>query len=118
MNNNLMSEIIEVELGYLQPTQIDVSSETLEFYANTYPLLRPTRPEIWFIEGRFIISDGHNQLFYDYRQGIIKRNLRCLTPENIGVGYEAYEFVLDNLLKKEQRARNQGVLRLTDLRVA
>ena len=112
-----MNQVQEISLESLQPTQIDLTPGRLEYYSSVFPLFRETSPEIWIFEGKRFIADGHNQLYYDYS----KRNkrtvyLRCFTPENCGVGPEVYSWIIDDLLKKAEETRSQGVYSIKDLK--
>jgi hypothetical protein len=112
-----MTNIVPIEIERLQPTKTVVSKEKLDELKSTYPLLRDnTPPEIWDINGEFLIVEGHNQL-YD-RLNINKITtmfVKLVSLQNLGDSFPAYSFIADDLLRKRDEARKQNVYSIKDM---
>lgn len=111
-----MTEIREVLIDSLQPTDTKLNPKTLKYYTKTFPLLRDVEPpKVWEIDGEYLIQDGHHQIYDRINRG--KETVRVVynTPENCGVGSAAYMCVVDTLQEKAKIARNQGIFRPRDM---
>ena len=112
-----MSLLKEVDINKLNPTDLDLSFKTISYYAWTFPLLEQHKPpEVWMIDNQMYIADGHHQIQDRYTRNnrII---IRLFTPENCGIGPCIYEGIMDFILKKAQKAREQGISHIKDLKI-
>jgi len=107
----------EIDINELQPTDLDLSQETLKYYASTFPLLENhNHPEVWFLNSQYYLVDGHHQI----KDRLTTRNKtsfigKCYTPENCGVGPEVYGELIDLILKKAKKAEAKGIKHISDL---
>ena len=58
-----------IEINNLLPTQTSLTSETLGFYEQ-FGIPKNNIPEVWDIDGRLVIADGHNLLYHLTRNGL------------------------------------------------
>ncbi|MEK6871324.1 MAG: hypothetical protein AABX16_00300 [Nanoarchaeota archaeon] len=112
MTNNLR----EVNIYELQPSEISLNDRSIEFYSETFPLLRDNDyPEIWELDGEMVISDGHNQLYDRLQRGKSRMFVNYFTRENCGVGKSVYDYIIDELRNCVAQAKKRGIRRITDL---
>jgi hypothetical protein len=107
----------QVRIDELQPTDLDLSKKTLDYYSETYPIFRQSAVEVWNIDGQTYISDGHHQLFDDRKRGRNQATVKCYSPENCGVGPEISAYIIAELLRKASKARKRGIRDIEDLRI-
>ena len=113
MKNELLKQ---VHVDELQPTDINLESTTLNFYANTFPLLRNVPvPEIWVLSGKMYIVDGHKQIRDNYNRGRYSFLAKCIVPEELTIGKDAYGYVLALILEKAKIAERKGYRHIRDL---
>lgn len=117
----MQSELVkEINIHELQPTDIDLSSSTRDYYSNTFPLLEMhDRPEIWILDGQMYIADGHHQI-HDRINNQGKQTIyaTCYTTENCGVGEDIHAYIISVLLEKANQARKLGIRHINDLPIS
>lgn len=107
MNNKVL-----IDIENLQPTQPDLTKKTQEFFKITFPLLRDIpAPEVWNINGEFLIADGHNQLYERYiLHHKNKAYVRLHSEDN-----SSYTFIKDELIRKRDETKKRNVYSIKDM---
>ena len=111
--------LTQVSIDELQPTDLDLVSETIFFYRTTFPLLRDNSPpEVWKLSEKMYIADGNNQVYDFYERGRKNILVKLFTPENCGMSPDAYEYALSQILEKAREAEDKAIRHISDLKVA
>jgi len=111
--------LTKVSIDELQPTDLDLVSETIFFYRTTFPLLRDNfPPEVWMLRGKMYIADGNNQVYDFYERGRKNILVKLFTPENCSMSSDAYEYALSQVLEKAGEAEDRGIRHISDLKIA
>lgn len=109
----------QIEIDQLQPTDVILKLEKVLSFASTFPLLRDNSlPQIWEIDKKMYISDGHHRIHDLYRRERKTISAVCFTPENCGVGPEVYEEIVDYILEESRNAKEKGITHISDLEIA
>ena len=101
-----------VNINDLIPTQISLTSETLKFYGQSR-IPEDHLPDIWDIDGRLLIADGHNSLYYSLNKGINEIEVNYFNSNE----YPIMEFIYTDLRVKADYCEGQGINKIRDLKL-
>ena len=111
-----MSLVKVLSINSLQPTQEKVNRSIVNHYSSQNYLWN--LPEVWKINDSFYIADGHHRIFSKYIQTLnhkIKIPVRYHSSKNTLVSKQAYEFLIEELLKNAKEIQKKGIFHIKDL---
>ena len=106
------TKILDIE--NLQVTQPDLKKETLEFLAeNSIDSL----PEVWNIQGDYVIADGHHRIRTALEKGYKKIMVLYHSSRKMSIGKAAYEYLVGEIKERAEACRKNKILRVSQMRV-
>ena len=113
-----MSQIKQVALSTLQPTQARVGIPSVAFFNNTLEEDKIPIPEVWLIEDKLYIADGHHRIFDKYLRERKEIKVLCHSISDCGVSRAAYDDVTEKILQQAKEIENRGIYHIEDLILA
>jgi len=103
----------KVKLTELIPTQIFLTKETPDFFEKSG--VPNGYPQIWDIEGRLMIADGHHRLYYLLMMGIDELTVECFDYHEYK-GNAGAEWIPEELIKQANQCQTESITSLLDLK--
>ena len=112
-----LTKVKKVKIDRLQPTQPNLTENTLLYLEETNPNLEKIElPEVHEINGVLYVADGHNKLFFQTAYlGRRKALCKYFTPENSNVTPQLYSQIASDLQIKAQMTKERGIYSIQDL---
>ena len=96
------------------PIQISLTSEILKFFRE-FGIPEENVPQIWDIDGRLIVVDGHHTLYHYLTSGIDKIMVNYFEFERYK-NDPAIAWLIDDLRQKLDYCQSQGITKFLDLK--
>lgn len=109
-----MPHIKILPIKKLQPTHTALSISSLE-EVTASENERTDLPEVWEIDKRLIVADGHHRIYLAFLRGQKKMNVNYHCPESSQIGKAGYDCAIQEIAEKAEYCKQNGVCSFSDM---
>lgn len=114
-----MPKIRNIHINRLQPIQTTLDLTTIQIYSNLDPKLHKfPLPEIWENDNEYLLADGHHKTYVKYLKNKLIIPIMIHNKKDSNLYSSAYDYALEEIIKRSQKTKKQGIFHIKDLKLS